>query len=113
MCTDLQVDSITNFPEMLGGRVKTLHPAVHGGILAKRDDASHMETLKEHAIGPIDLVAGNLYPFRQVCRVPESPSVVATSPHVYYARACQPAVCWRAAPRLLGAWRKHQQERQC
>jgi len=71
------VDSITNFPEMLGGRVKTLHPAVHGGILAKRDDASHMETLKEHNIGPIDLVAGNLYPFRQVSRSFSDPSALA------------------------------------
>uniref|UniRef100_A0A7S0WK32 MGS-like domain-containing protein n=1 Tax=Pyramimonas obovata TaxID=1411642 RepID=A0A7S0WK32_9CHLO len=60
-----QVDEITGFPEMLGGRVKTLHPVVHGGILAKRGDAEHMETLKEHKIGTIDLVVGNLYPFKQ------------------------------------------------
>jgi len=58
-----QVEDVTSFPEMLGGRVKTLHPGVHGGILAKRDDAEHMSTLETHGIGAIDLVAGNLYPF--------------------------------------------------
>jgi phosphoribosylaminoimidazolecarboxamide formyltransferase/IMP cyclohydrolase len=88
VCGSSQVDSITKFPEMLGGRVKTLHPAVHGGILAKRDDASHMETLKEHDIGPIDLVAGNLYPFRQVRQVSDS-SVVAAPPHVHCGRVGQ------------------------
>mmetsp|Transcript_1941 Transcript_1941/g.3327 ORF Transcript_1941/g.3327 Transcript_1941/m.3327 type:complete len:612 (+) Transcript_1941:57-1892(+) len=60
-----QVDEITGFPEMLDGRVKTLHPVVHGGILAKRGDPKHMATLEEHKIGPIDIVVGNLYPFKQ------------------------------------------------
>jgi phosphoribosylaminoimidazolecarboxamide formyltransferase/IMP cyclohydrolase len=50
---------------MLDGRVKTLHPAVHGGLLARRDDAAHMQALAEHSIEPIDLVAVNLYPFRE------------------------------------------------
>jgi phosphoribosylaminoimidazolecarboxamide formyltransferase/IMP cyclohydrolase len=59
------VDEITGFPEMLDGRVKTLHPVVHGGILAKRGDPKHMATLEEHKIGPIDIVVGNLYPFKQ------------------------------------------------
>ena len=49
-----------------GGRVKTLHPAVHGGILAKRDDAAHMAQLSEQGIEPIDLVVANLYDFAQV-----------------------------------------------
>lgn len=48
---------------MLGGRVKTLHPAVHGGILAKRGDASHMAALAAHGIAPLDVVVCNLYPF--------------------------------------------------
>jgi len=60
----LQVEAVTSFPEMLGGRVKTLHPVIHGGILAKRNDAAHMTTLSQYEISPIDLVAGNLYPFR-------------------------------------------------
>ena len=59
------VDQITDFPEMLDGRVKTLHPKVHGGILAKRDVASHVASVEEHGIGYIDIVAVNLYPFRE------------------------------------------------
>ena len=59
------VDQITDFPEMLDGRVKTLHPMVHGGILAKRDTASHVASVEEHNIGYIDIVAVNLYPFRE------------------------------------------------
>ena len=57
------VEEITGFPEILGGRVKTLHPAVHGGILARRDVEAHMATIAELDIPPIDLVVVNLYPF--------------------------------------------------
>ena len=57
------VDSVTGFPEILDGRVKTLHPNVHGGILARRDDKSHMETLCNQQIETIDVVCVNLYPF--------------------------------------------------
>jgi phosphoribosylaminoimidazolecarboxamide formyltransferase/IMP cyclohydrolase len=57
------VSEITGFPEILDGRVKTLHPAVHGGILAKRQKPEHLTTLAEHGIAPIDLVVINLYPF--------------------------------------------------
>ncbi|ABW18103.1 bifunctional phosphoribosylaminoimidazolecarboxamide formyltransferase/IMP cyclohydrolase [Alkaliphilus oremlandii] len=59
------VSEVTGFPECLDGRVKTLHPAVHGGILAIRDNANHMDTLKELEITPIDLVVINLYPFKE------------------------------------------------
>jgi phosphoribosylaminoimidazolecarboxamide formyltransferase/IMP cyclohydrolase len=59
------VSEITGFPEILDGRVKTLHPMVHGGILANRKIAAHMEELKKHNIGEINLVAVNLYPFVQ------------------------------------------------
>jgi len=58
-----KVEEITGFPEMLDGRVKTLHPVVHGGILARRDLPAHMAALAEHGIGGIDLVCCNLYPF--------------------------------------------------
>jgi phosphoribosylaminoimidazolecarboxamide formyltransferase/IMP cyclohydrolase len=58
-----EVAEVTGFPELLDGRVKTLHPAIHGGILARRDDAGHMAALAARGIGPIDLVAVNLYPF--------------------------------------------------
>jgi phosphoribosylaminoimidazolecarboxamide formyltransferase / IMP cyclohydrolase len=64
------VSDITGFPEMLDGRVKTLHPAVHGGLLARRDLAEHMEALEAHDITPIDLVAVNLYPFRETAARP-------------------------------------------
>jgi phosphoribosylaminoimidazolecarboxamide formyltransferase / IMP cyclohydrolase len=57
------VSDVTHFPEMLDGRVKTLHPAVHGALLARRDLPEHMTALAEHQISPIDLVAVNLYPF--------------------------------------------------
>ena len=59
------ISEVTGFPEILDGRVKTLHPKVHGGILARRDVPAHMATLKENGIGTIDLVCVNLYPFRQ------------------------------------------------
>jgi phosphoribosylaminoimidazolecarboxamide formyltransferase/IMP cyclohydrolase len=59
------VADVTGFPEMLDGRVKTLHPRIHGGLLAVRDDAAHMHALKEHGIEPIDMVVINLYPFEQ------------------------------------------------
>ena len=58
------VDEITRFPELLDGRVKTLHPAVHGALLARRDLPAHLAALQEHGIAPIDLVAVNLYPFQ-------------------------------------------------
>jgi len=57
------VAEVTGFPEILGGRVKTLHPAVHGGILARRDEPNDRSQLGEHSIDPIDLVVVNLYPF--------------------------------------------------
>ncbi|HEY5547618.1 MAG TPA: bifunctional phosphoribosylaminoimidazolecarboxamide formyltransferase/IMP cyclohydrolase, partial [Gemmatimonadaceae bacterium] len=59
------VESLTNFPEMLGGRVKTLHPAVHGGLLARRDLPEHMAAIAAHGISTIDMVVVNLYPFRE------------------------------------------------
>jgi phosphoribosylaminoimidazolecarboxamide formyltransferase/IMP cyclohydrolase len=57
------VSDVTGFPECLDGRVKTLHPAIHAGLLARRDTASHMETLEQQGLSPIDLVCVNLYPF--------------------------------------------------
>jgi phosphoribosylaminoimidazolecarboxamide formyltransferase/IMP cyclohydrolase len=60
-----EVSEVTGFPEMLDGRVKTLHPRIHGGLLARRDMPAHMAALKEHGIGTIDLLVINLYPFAQ------------------------------------------------
>lgn len=57
------ISELTGFPEMMDGRVKTLHPKVHGGLLAVRDDPAHAASMAEHAIGAIDLVVVNLYPF--------------------------------------------------
>jgi phosphoribosylaminoimidazolecarboxamide formyltransferase / IMP cyclohydrolase len=72
-----EVSEVTGFPEMLDGRVKTLHPMVHGGLLARRDLPEHMRAIEEHGIAPIDLVAGNLYPFRETAaRTDASPDDV-------------------------------------
>jgi phosphoribosylaminoimidazolecarboxamide formyltransferase/IMP cyclohydrolase len=59
------VSDLTGFPEMMDGRVKTLHPMVHGGLLAVRDEPEHAKAMEEHGIGAIDLVVVNLYPFQQ------------------------------------------------
>lgn len=66
------VEEVTGFPEMLDGRVKTLHPKIHAGLLARRDDPDHMKQLKDAGITPIDLVAVNLYPFKQTIEKPET-----------------------------------------
>lgn len=66
----LEVSAVTGFPEMMDGRVKTLHPLIHGGLLALRDDEAHMRAAAEHGIGLIDLVAVNLYPFAQTVAKP-------------------------------------------
>src|SRR6185369_13058543 len=62
------VSEITGFPEMMDGRVKTLHPRVHGGLLAIRDNPEHVAAMQEHGIEPIDLVVVNLYPFAETIR---------------------------------------------
>jgi phosphoribosylaminoimidazolecarboxamide formyltransferase/IMP cyclohydrolase len=67
-----EVSELTGFPEMLDGRVKTLHPNVHGGILHVRDNPHHAQTVKEHGIPPIDLVVVNLYPFEATVAKPGS-----------------------------------------
>lgn len=64
------VEDVTGFPEMLGGRVKTLHPRIHAGILANRDDAAHRADLERHGIGGIDVVCVNLYPFEKTVARP-------------------------------------------
>ncbi|KAL6766207.1 hypothetical protein ACKKBG_A35105 [Auxenochlorella protothecoides x Auxenochlorella symbiontica] len=68
------VEDVTGFPEMLDGRVKTLHPKVHGGILARRDVPSHMAALEEHSIDLINIVIVNLYPFRQTVTAEQKPA---------------------------------------
>ena len=65
-----EVAEVTGFPEMLDGRVKTLHPMVHGGLLARRDFPEHMAALKEHNIGTIDILVVNLYPFEATVAKP-------------------------------------------
>lgn len=64
------ISEVTGFPEMLDGRVKTLHPVVHGGLLSLRDNKEHMETIAKHNIKPIDLVCVNLYPFEATISKP-------------------------------------------
>jgi len=60
------ISEITNFPEILDGRVKTLHPKIHAGILANHDNSSHNDTLNKFSINQIDLIVVNLYPFLEV-----------------------------------------------
>lgn len=66
-----EITSITGFPEILDGRVKTLHPKIHGGILADRQNPDHLKILNAQGIGAIDLVAVNLYPFEKILNTPE------------------------------------------
>jgi phosphoribosylaminoimidazolecarboxamide formyltransferase/IMP cyclohydrolase len=67
----IEVSDYTGFPEMLDGRVKTLHPKIHGGLLALRENPEHMKTLSEHKIGMIDMVVVNLYPFEKTVANPQ------------------------------------------
>lgn len=66
----MSIDQVTQFPEMMGGRLKTLHPRVHGGLLALRDNAEHVRSMNEHGIEAIDLVCVNLYPFEKTIAQP-------------------------------------------
>jgi len=66
----IRIEDVTGFPEMMDGRVKTLHPKVHGGLLARRDHPGDVAALAQHGITPIDLVAVNLYPFRETVAKP-------------------------------------------
>jgi phosphoribosylaminoimidazolecarboxamide formyltransferase/IMP cyclohydrolase len=67
-----EVSAVTGFPEMLDGRVKTLHPIIHAGILARRDNKKHLKTLKDHQINLIDFVVCNLYPFERTIEKPNA-----------------------------------------
>jgi len=67
----IEVSDYTGFPEMLGGRVKTLHPKIHAGILARRDIPQHLDELKAHGIETIDMVVVNLYPFEKTISRPD------------------------------------------
>lgn len=67
----INISDVTGFPEICDGRVKTLHPKVHGGLLARRDDESHLQALKDNGIEFIDMVCVNLYPFRQTIAKPD------------------------------------------
>src|SRR5690242_5616292 len=67
------VADVTGFPEMMEGRVKTLHPRIHGGILARRDQPEHIKAAEDHGIGLIDLVVVNLYPFQKAAANPDTP----------------------------------------
>ena len=67
----INISDVTGFPEICDGRVKTLHPKVHGGLLARRDDESHLEALRENSIEFIDMVCVNLYPFRRTIANPD------------------------------------------
>lgn len=65
------IEEVTGFPEMMDGRVKTLHPKIHGGLLGRRDLATHLEAMEAHQIAPIDFVCVNLYPFKETILKPD------------------------------------------
>lgn len=67
----VDIEDVTKFPEILDGRVKTLNPYIHGGILYRRDDQAHVETIERMSIGPIDIVVNNLYPFEETVKDPK------------------------------------------
>ena len=67
----IYVSDVTGFPEIMDGRVKTLNPMIHGGILAVRDNPNHVQAMKEHKITAIDMVVVNLYPFKETISKPE------------------------------------------
>ena len=69
------ISSMTNFPEMMDGRVKTLHPNVHGGLLSKRDNKDHVQSQEEHGIEDIDLIIVNLYPFEETIKSQENEEI--------------------------------------
>ncbi len=69
-----QVSDLTGFPEIMDGRVKTLHPKLYAGMLARRDEPSHMEQAREHAVEFVDLVCVNLYPFERTAAGAASPT---------------------------------------
>ena len=71
----MDVSTLTNFPEMMDGRVKTLHPNVHGGLLAKRDNKDHVQSQTEHGIEDIDLIIVNLYPFEETINNQENEGI--------------------------------------
>ena len=95
-----KVADYTGAPEILGGRVKTLHPRIHGGILAKRSDGSHQADLAAQAIDPIDVVVVNLYPFRETVADP----AVAFETAIENIDIGGPAMV-RAAAKTMPMWR--------
>lgn len=88
-----QVEDVTGFPEIIDGRVKTLHPAIHGGLLARQDLPEHLDALREHGIEPIHLLVVNLYPFGDVVRQPDTTLEMALE-HIDIGG---PAMLWAAA----------------
>ena len=97
------VSTVTGFPEILGGRVKTLHPKIHAGILANKDDPFHMQTLAEKGIRPFDLVCVNLYDFagaveRHLSLEEAAPACCARRPKISTASWCCPRPSGTARP---------------
>jgi hypothetical protein len=94
-----EVAQYTGFPEILDGRVKTLNPRIHAGLLARRDDEAHVRALAEHAIDPIDILVVNLYPFEQTVARPVALSTMRSRTSTSAGRPC----CARRR-RITPAW---------
>ena len=121
-----RVSDLTGFPEILDGRVKTLHPHIHGGLLARRDDPEHLSELARHGIDPIDVVVSNLYPFQKTVANPETtlpdalenidvggPSMLRAAAKNFPAVAviCDPADYGWVADKLAHAGLSHEERR--
>ena len=89
----IDVSDHTGFPEMLDGRVKTLHPIIHGGVLGRRDDDAHLQTMKEHNIAPIDLIVVNLYPFENTIAADSDYQACIENIAVSYTHLTLPTIC--------------------
>src|ERR1700681_112441 len=121
------VSELTGFPEMMDGRVKTLHPKVHGGLLAIRDNAEHAQSMKDHGIAPIDLLVVNLYPFeatvdkgagfeecienidiggrpRGSCAAASPPKPMPAPPPMTRRSRTGSQPCWKPTRRIFAAW---------
>ena len=114
-----EVSAHTGFPEMLDGRVKTLHPKIHGGLLARRDDPAHIAAMRAAGIEPIDLVVVNLYPFQATvadpdCRFEDAIENIDIGGPAMLRSAAKNHAAWRwwsIRRTIRGCWRKSAQRR--
>ena len=102
----IPIDQVTGFPEMMDGRVKTLHPAIHGALLGRRDLPAHVQAMKQHNILPIDLVCVNLYPFERTILTPGIRDEQAIEQIDIGGPSMQRSNCFAIAGPMSACWRR-------